>query len=146
MAEVHLLRTCDESLVAANDARGSMVPRDGSDPAGAIYASLKPSLRTRLLPSSGCLVQPATSSSPQLPSTTPSSPSQHIREPSSPHFSLILSVPKLFSFVIAMKTAIFLAAGTLMSSASAGGVHKLKLSKVPLSEQLVSIHRHIHSS
>lgn len=35
-----------------------------------------------------------------------------------------------------MKTAIFLAAGTLMGSASAGGVHKLKLTKVPLSEQL----------
>lgn len=35
-----------------------------------------------------------------------------------------------------MKTAILLAATSLLSSATAGGVHKLKLKKVPLSEQL----------
>jgi len=39
-----------------------------------------------------------------------------------------------------MKTAIFLAAGSLLGSATAG-VHKMKLKKIPLSEQLVSHHR-----
>lgn len=37
-----------------------------------------------------------------------------------------------------MKTSILLAAGSLMGAASAG-VHKMKLKKVPLSEQLVSL-------
>jgi hypothetical protein len=50
------------------------------------------------------------------------------------------STPYLFiavsSSLIAMKTAIFLAAGSLLGSATAG-VHKMKLKKVPLSEQLV---------
>lgn len=42
-----------------------------------------------------------------------------------------------------MKTAILLAAGALASPAVAG-VHKMKLQKVPLSEQLVSQqHRHV---
>ncbi|KAF1979952.1 aspartyl proteinase [Bimuria novae-zelandiae CBS 107.79] len=35
-----------------------------------------------------------------------------------------------------MKTSILLAAGSLMGAASAGGVHKMKLKKIPLSEQL----------
>jgi saccharopepsin len=37
-----------------------------------------------------------------------------------------------------MKNALFLAAGLLLGSAAAG-VHKLKLKKIPLSEQLVRI-------
>lgn len=40
-----------------------------------------------------------------------------------------------------MKTVSVLAAATLLGSASAG-VHKLKLNKVPLSEQLVSHPHH----
>jgi len=38
-----------------------------------------------------------------------------------------------------MKVALLLAAGSLLGSASAG-VHKMKLKKIPLSEQLVNHH------
>ena len=44
-----------------------------------------------------------------------------------------------------MKNAILLAAGALLGSASAG-VHKMKLQKVPLSEQLVSFIARIRCS
>lgn len=39
-----------------------------------------------------------------------------------------------------MKAAILVAAGSLLGSANAG-VHKMKLQKVPLSEQLVGLQR-----
>ena len=39
-----------------------------------------------------------------------------------------------------MKTSIFLAAAALAASSEAG-VHKMKLKKIPLSDQLVSHHR-----
>jgi hypothetical protein len=42
-----------------------------------------------------------------------------------------------------MKTAILLAAAAL--GANAGGVHKMKLNKVPLSEQLVSSYPRRHA-
>lgn len=73
------------------------------------------------------------------PNTTPP-PSQHS------FTKALLFVPRHHCIfcgaclpVVVMKTSILLAAGSLMGAASAG-VHKMKLKKVPLSEQLVSHH------
>jgi hypothetical protein len=61
----------------------------------------------------------------------------NLSTPSSPHSHQASSVPNFSFLIVAMKTsAILLAAATAGSTTAA--VHRMKLNKVPLSEQLVS--------